>query len=248
MAFSYIIELMSRIETVGNVDKANVARVEKIVNSLDKLWTKVLEEQTPATRYDPARYVLFEGKVNTACGQGLTQFGPFYCGPDRTIYLDQNWFTTLTDEFGVKDSELAEIYVIAHETGHHVQNCQGTFHRSQYPGGDGSVRVRAELQADAYAGIWLQSAVKERGFKTKLQGSKLDSLIDIAEAVGDDNLQKIRRGEVDARRFGHGYGEQRKQFLLLGYETGSLAACDIWDMDLQPYESSAILDEVEVEG
>lgn len=238
---------MSRVETVGNVDKANVTRVEKIVNSLDSIWTKILDEQTSSTSYLPPRYVLFDGKVNTSCGQGLTQFGPFYCGPDRTIYLDQNWFEILNEEFGVKDSELAEIYVIAHETGHHVQNCQGTFHRSQYPGGDGSIRVRAELQADAYAGIWLKSAVKERGFKTKLQGSKLDKLIDIAEAVGDDNLQKIRRGEVDSRRFGHGYGEQRKQFLLLGYETGSISECDTFNMDLQPYKISGTLDPVEDE-
>ncbi len=48
--------------------------------------------------------------------------GPFYCPADGTVYINLSFYDDMKDKLGA-DGDFAQGYVIAHEVGHHVQNC-----------------------------------------------------------------------------------------------------------------------------
>ena len=50
--------------------------------------------------YEAPRLVLFSGAVDSACGQASAAVGPFYCPPDRKVYLDLEFFRELSERFG----------------------------------------------------------------------------------------------------------------------------------------------------
>jgi predicted metalloprotease len=85
--------------------------------------------------------------------------GPFYCPEDHKAYLDLSFFQEMKDRFNAP-GESAEAYVIAHETGHHVQNEPGILQkaRAERVRSDerrsNTISVRIELQADCLAGVW----------------------------------------------------------------------------------------------
>src|SRR5439155_16660987 len=100
----------------------------KVLGTLERVWER--EFDNPANgygrvHYEPPKLVLFSDAVNTGCGQAPSAVGPFYCPPDRTIYLDPTFFDELESRLGGSKSQFTQAYVIAHENGHHVQNLLG---------------------------------------------------------------------------------------------------------------------------
>src|SRR5690606_11779430 len=115
---------------------------------LDDYWAAAFE-----SGYRSTQIQLFTGQTSTGCGGASSAVGPFYCPPDETIYIDTSFFTELRDRFGSSGGPAAQLYVVAHEWGHHIQNLTGQMSgldtAQTGPASDG---VRLELQADCYAG------------------------------------------------------------------------------------------------
>lgn len=209
-------------------------RMEGAAESLDVYW----QDEAPQlgiTSYSSPEFFLFDGSTDTSCGTASAATGPFYCPPDRAIYLDTAFYDDLRSQYGASGGPLAQMYVVAHEWGHHVQQLQGTFADTDRSGtGASSGSVRVELQADCYAGAWVGSAATTESangetFFEPVSRSEIADALSAASAVGDDSIQRRSSGSVDPDSFTHGTSEQRQRWFERGYEQGA-TSCDTFSV------------------
>lgn len=198
--------------------------------SLEAYWADAL----PSLGVDyqsPQDLALFTDSVGTGCGGASSATGPFYCPPDATIYIDTAFFGELSTRFGSSGGSLAEMYVVAHEWGHHIQNITGVLEQSRDgQTGAGSNAVRVELQADCYAGAWAASAsttTDKSGvpFLKPITQAQIRDALSAASAVGDDRIQEATQGQVNPEAWTHGSSEQRQRWFMNGFEQGA-GSCD----------------------
>ncbi len=200
--------------------------VSTVLASTEDVWSQVFNEA--GSRYQPPRLVLYTGVTPTACGTGQAAMGPFYCPGDRKVYLDMDFFNTMSRQLGAP-GVFARAYVVAHEVGHHVQNLLGISGKVDSLRGRVSQReqnamsVRLELQADCFAGIW---ANKSQQAKNWLDQGDIESAVNAAQQIGDDKLQRESSGVVRPDSFTHGSSAQRVRWFTTGYRSGSVKACD----------------------
>ena len=222
--------------TGADANERDDCLVQATVESADSTWGRLAPEA--GIDFVESQGVIFEDQVQTGCGAATADVGPFYCPADMTLYVDVSFFDALTTQYGADDGQLAKMYVIAHEYGHHVQNLSGEMasaDRSQTgPQSDG---VRLELQADCYAGVWAHHAansVDDEGnaMLQPLTEADIDSALSAASAVGDDHIQgDVAGGQVRPETWTHGSSEQRRTWFTTGYEQGTIGACDTFSVD-----------------
>ena len=157
--------------------------------------------------------------------------GPFYCPGDAKVYLDLNFFDTLSNRLGAP-GDFAQAYVIAHEVGHHVQNLMGITAKVDAMRGRVSaaqmnaLSVRVELQADCLAGVWAFHSQKSKGW---LERGDVEEALNAASQIGDDMLQKASRGRVVPESFTHGSSQQRMRWFKRGMDSGSFNQRNTFD-------------------
>ena len=178
--------------------------------------------------YREPTLVLFSGAVQSACGFAEAAMGPFYCPRDQKVYIDLEFYRDLKERHRAP-GDFAQAYVIAHEVGHHVQTLLGIsekVHRrsSQVSQTEANrLSVRQELQADCFAGFWAHHAQRSRQI---LEEGDVEEALNAASAIGDDRLQKQRRGYVTPDSFTHGSSAQRVEWFRRGISSGSLEQCN----------------------
>ena len=214
---------------------ANVeCRMVGAAASLEAYWS----QEGPELGLDyagPQDFVLFDQATTTGCGNASSATGPFYCPPDQIIYIDVSFYDELRGRFGSSGGPLAEMYVVAHEWGHHIQNLAGILERSQDgQTGPTSNAVRTELQADCFAGAWAANASEvpdESGvpFLQPITDAQIADALSAASAVGDDRIQEATQGQVTPHSFTHGTSEQRQRWFLVGFKQGA-GACDTFSV------------------
>jgi predicted metalloprotease len=210
--------------TGADANERQDCRIVGVVNSTQEFWDGVFERS--GEQYQYADTVFFTDQVQTACGTATSQVGPFYCPGDQLVYIDLGFFDELQSRFGAGEAPFAQAYVIAHEYGHHVQNLTGVLERiGSDRQGPESRAVRAELQADCYAGVWAANAV-ETGLIEQLTQDDINAGLDAAMAIGDDRIQEQTQGQVNPETWTHGSSEQRRRWFSRGYEEGRPAVCD----------------------
>lgn len=193
----------------------------------EEIWAQIFEQEL-GRNYAPTTLVLFKGGTQSACGGASAQTGPFYCPNDKKVYLDTDFFTTLTRQLGAK-GDFAAAYVVAHEVGHHVQDELGilaktTAARQQSSAADSNaISVMVELQADCFAGVWARYAAEQFG---SLEPGDIQEAVDAAARIGDDTLQRNAGQRPMPDSFTHGTSEQRQRWLATGFEAGTIRACD----------------------
>jgi len=200
--------------------------VSVVLADTEDTWTALFAQMN--REYRPPKLVLFRSAVQSACGMAGSAVGPFYCPPDRKVYLDLDFFRALSQRFRAP-GDFAQAYVIAHEVGHHVQALLGVTDRvaatrervSREEANALSVRV--ELQADCFAGVWAHHANANRQL---LEEGDLEEGLRAAAAIGDDRLQGQTQGRVVPESFTHGTSEQRSRWFKRGFDTGEPRRCD----------------------
>lgn len=207
--------------------------ISGILGEIDDRWSEIF--QASGQTFTGPRIVLFRNVTNGGrCGRAESAMGPFYCPPEKQIFLDTGFFRQVETRFhGCSGNacKFTAAYIIAHEAGHHVQNLLGILprvtQRQQQAGSkaeSNALQVKIELQADCLSGVWVNREEKKRpGF---LEAGDIDSALTTASAIGDDTLQRQATGRVVPDSFTHGSAAQRKQWFMTGYQQGTVKACD----------------------
>lgn len=210
--------------------------VSMITAENEQTWTQIFQEN--GMQYKKPRVVLFDNTTQSGCGTAQSAMGPFYCPADQTVYMDMSFFSELQQKFGARVTEFTVAYVMAHEMGHHVQTLLGTTQKvdalrqsGRYSEADiNRVSVATELQADFYAGVWAKKTDDREHF---LEPGDIQSAMEAAAAVGDDNIQKRSSGYVNQEAFTHGSSKQRMEWFMKGYQTGDIRQGDTFNQLLK---------------
>jgi predicted metalloprotease len=190
---------------------------QAVLGSTNDTWKHIFEQS--GKQYNEPKLVLFRGGTQSGCGGATSAVGPHYCPADGTIYIDETFYDQLRTRFNAKGGDVAEAYVMAHEVGHHVQQQLGLLDNAT---SSNEASVRAELQADCFAGVWANS-IKSLGV---FEPGEINEAIDAAAAVGDDRIQQKSQGRVNPETWTHGSSEQRVHWFNVGYDTGAPARCE----------------------
>jgi predicted metalloprotease len=221
--------LATECKTGQDANERDDCRALGFVNSVQAYWDETFKAS--GLTYERVDTVLFSGVTSSGCGTASAATGPFYCPPDRLVYIDLDFFGELRSRFGAQGGPLAQGYVIAHEYGHHVQDLLGALQQSGGGSGADSGAVRVELQADCYAGLWANHAA-ETGFLEPPTAAQIADALDAAAAVGDDRIQASTSGQVNPDSWTHGSSEQRQQWFSTGFDSGDPEACDTFSAPL----------------
>lgn len=206
-------------------DKELAQFVSVVLAETENVWHQIFKEE--GETYREPKLVLFNGKVQSACGIAGSATGPFYCPGDEKLYIDLSFYNELQKRFKAP-GDFAMAYVIAHEVGHHIQKLTGVMDkmnelRQQLSEEEyNKYSVRVELQADFYAGIWAHYTQQQ----DLLESGDLEEALNAAGAVGDDNIQKQSQGYVVPESFTHGTSEQRKRWFYKGFTSGDIRQGD----------------------
>ena len=202
----------------------------------NQTWQKIFADND--MQYREPKIVLFESVTQSGCGTAESSMGPFYCPADETVYMDMSFFGEMQQKFGAKVTEFTVAYVLAHEIGHHIQTQLGTTQKVDQLRQSGryseaqlnQVSVATELQADFYAGLWAKQTDNREHF---LDPNDIQSAMEAAAAVGDDNIQKRSAGYVNQEAFTHGSSKQRMEWFRKGYESGDIRHGNTFDQLLR---------------
>ncbi|EAR25821.1 possible conserved membrane glycine rich protein [marine actinobacterium PHSC20C1] len=220
---------LSECTTAEAANSSIDCRIAGAADSLDTYWEGQVEG------YRTTNVVLFTGQVSTGCGGATSASGPFYCPPDETIYVDTAFYDDLRSRFGSTGGPLAEMYVIAHEWGHHIQNSTGIMDGiDRQATGPSSDSVRLELQADCFAGAWVGAASTIKNddgvlFLDTVTEAQIADALSAASAVGDDRIQESTQGQVTPETWTHGSSEKRQQWFMIGLDGGP-SACNTFEV------------------
>lgn len=208
-------------------DPAASEFVAVTLGDTEDVWAKVFQSQV-GQPYHPVTLVLFAGVTASPCGDASGATGPFYCPVDQKVYLDTDFFNTLSQDLGAK-GDFAMAYVVAHEVGHHVQDELGILSRANALRAKASdaqsnaISVRIELQADCLAGIWGRDAQAQFG---TIEPGDFEEAINAAKRIGDDTLQRDAGQTPRPDSFTHGTSAQRSKWFQIGLASGQISACD----------------------
>jgi len=217
-------------EYLGTEEENELAEfVSVILAETEDVWSNIFRQESVS--YKLPKLVIYNGRVQSACGLSSAATGPFYCPGDHKVYIDLSFQKELQNRFNAP-GDFAMAYVIAHEVGHHVQNLAGVTNqvmalRSQVSESEfNKYMVRLELQADFYAGVWAHYTEKVNNL---LDEGDIEEALNAASAVGDDRIQKRTQGHVVPESFTHGTSEQRKRWFYKGFKTGDINQGDTFN-------------------
>lgn len=227
---------VDQCETGADANRDDSCRAIGTINSVQAYWSEALPRDVER-QYREAQTVLYSGATSSPCGAASSQTGPFYCPGDERVYLDVSFFDQLTSSYGADGGNFAQMYVIAHEYGHHVQHVLGILSaNNSRETGPTSPGVRIELMADCMAGVWAHHAANttdDQGQRLlePLTRADIDSALSAAAAVGDDHIQQTMGGGIHQESWTHGSSESRQRWFMQGYDSGTVNSCDTFATD-----------------
>jgi uncharacterized protein len=110
-------KVASECRTGADAQRTQDCRIVGYVNSIQAYWSRTVRGYTVVPT------VFFSGQTETGCGTASSEVGPFYCPPDKNVYIDLGFFEELRTRFGAQGGPFAQAYVLAHDTGTTCRTC-----------------------------------------------------------------------------------------------------------------------------
>jgi uncharacterized protein len=204
-----------------------------VLKDTETVWSDLFPREV-GRDYVPTTLVLYRAGTPSGCGSASSAMGPFYCPVDSKVYLDTEFFTTMSQRLGAR-GDFAAAYVVAHEVAHHVQNLLGILEpanalRSRSSQADSNaISVRIELQADCFSGVWARNAAERLG---TLEEGDIAEAMNAAQQIGDDTLMRNAGQRPVEEMFTHGTSEQRQEAFATGYKAAAMGACEVFTRDI----------------
>jgi predicted metalloprotease len=186
-----------------------------LTEDVDRYWTDTFKAaglRAPQVRY---AWIPAGATARSVCGP-LGDDAAAYCPGDDTIYIAERFATGILGGtldrvlpgsargFGRTYGDFAVAYIVAHEYGHQIQDELGLH----------APTPAQELQADCFAGLWANHAMREN----RLEEGDVREALNAALAVGD-----FAAGSPGH----HGTPRQRAAAWSAGFRSGALAACGV---------------------
>ncbi|MGO2655121.1 MAG: KPN_02809 family neutral zinc metallopeptidase [Pseudoclavibacter sp.] len=222
--------------TGADANARDDCRMVGAASSISAYWKDEYPQLDVRGTYHDPDMQLFSGATSTGCGSATSSTGPFYCPADETIYIDTSFFQVLRSQYGASGGSLSQLYIVAHEWGHHIQQLGGllTSQRTQDVGRTGG-SVRTELQADCFAGSWVGAASTTRdengqAYLEPPTSAQVADALNAAASVGDDHIQEQAQGHADPDSWTHGSSEMRQRWFTAGMQQGPQKCLQIFDV------------------
>ncbi len=208
---------LNDVQSVGGFVRENL-------NPLDQAWRQIFA--TNGIAYTKPAVQFYFGGVDTTGCQHLDAGNSFFCYPNRTIYLDIFYLVARQESirqiYGTPGL-YAAVAVAAHEFGHAIEQSV-PFPAAVIRNRDANyIALMHELNADCYAGVFLGVLASNNGMDPRGLNEALES----RELAGDDRavpgLHSPLTGRLTFFNIPDGYhgpGDERKGWLLRGYQHG----------------------------
>ena len=121
--------------------------------AIDQFWAENVEG------YREPQLIIVDGSTSTQCGTASNRPVRSTARPRRRSTSTRRSSPCCASSSTRRAGPLAQLYVLAHEYGHHIQQITGIMQQNPNNGtGPDSNGVRTELQADCFAGAWVAAA------------------------------------------------------------------------------------------
>jgi len=215
---------------VTMVDAATASKAELqtyldgIVGCLMRVWAPALED----AGFNASRpsVTIYSGRIQSPCGR-LDSQNAFYCAADQQIYYSQDLPSLLPN---YQDNPFLPVEIMAHEFGHAIQAQTGilwseslwqqSYQDQNNKSSAKAMSRRTELQADCFAGAFLNSVSQSLSFTS---GDR-QTIIDMVYYLGDDAVSGVPGYSGD-----HGQGVNRQSWFKTGLSGGTTSMCNTFD-------------------
>lgn len=200
-----------------NASTSTAAQRTKYLNDMTaclmRVWGPALQ-QAGYSMHRPS-VTMYSGPFQTKCGRMDDTRNAFFCGGDQQIYWGSNLAAIFSSS---RTSRLIFDYVLAHEFGHAVQFRTGILwsanaYRQRYGVQSPQAQTysrRIELQADCFAGSFMNSMAVARGY-----------------TAAERQLNRRLAGDIGGRPGGsHGLSSSRATWASKGLDTSRVAVCN----------------------
>ncbi|MCW5953516.1 MAG: neutral zinc metallopeptidase, partial [Propionibacteriaceae bacterium] len=220
--------------TLGRIDvtTATPEAMQEHLNTLTGCLMMVWQEPMQRAGFIMPRppITVYTAPITTACGQSSNQ-NASYCAGDQRMYYSYDIheaFRRYNPE--VIDNAFLPDLVMGHEFGHAMQARSGILlaelYAEQYRAENESQELelsrRIEVQADCFAGIFLNSVAQA----SRMTEEDRAGILEMAKALGDDSLSG--RPDIES---GHGWGVNRQHWARTGLAANQVNVCNTFTAD-----------------
>ncbi len=191
------------------------AIVARALDDSVETWKRMIKSRAQEVGDINLRFMTRLGPAN--CYGLYAGEGPVYCSGNQTVFVGTREANRLMARFGSR-GEAGITFLIGHEMGHHIQNLYGRFRLlnniiARAPDARGYLVRRFELEADCYAGVWIQ------GSSAWANSARFRSdLIEVLSSMGDDKIL-AEEGSGDVQGL-HGTSAERTRWFVRGTNSG----------------------------